>query len=110
VVVYTFNPSTGEAEAGRSLSLVYRVSSGTVRATQIGLPCLKKIKIKKFRKQKRKKKKKERRRKRKKNKQKKKGNINTHTHACVRAYKHREFKTHNLCHKLTRKVKIKTKK
>jgi hypothetical protein len=39
MVMYTFNPSTREAEAGRSLSefkasLVYRVSSRTARATQ----------------------------------------------------------------------------
>jgi hypothetical protein len=37
VVAHTFNPSTWEAEAGRFLfkvSLVYRVSSGTARATQ----------------------------------------------------------------------------
>jgi hypothetical protein len=38
VVVHAFNPSTWEAEAGRSLefkaSLVYRVSSRTARATQ----------------------------------------------------------------------------
>jgi hypothetical protein len=38
VVVHAFNPSTREAEAGRSLefkaSLIYRVSSRTARATQ----------------------------------------------------------------------------
>jgi hypothetical protein len=39
VVVYTFNPSTQEAERGRQISefeasLVYRVSSRTARATQ----------------------------------------------------------------------------
>jgi YHS domain-containing protein len=38
MVAHTFNPSTQEAEAGGSLefevSLVYRVSSRTVRATQ----------------------------------------------------------------------------
>ena len=40
VEVYTFNPSTQKAEAGRSLgvlgwaSLVYRVSSRPVKATQ----------------------------------------------------------------------------
>ena len=43
MVVHTFNPSTCEAEAGRSefeASLVYRVSSKTARATE--KPCLKK--------------------------------------------------------------------
>jgi hypothetical protein len=37
VMMHTFNPSTQEAEAGRSLSLrlvVYRMSSRTVRTTQ----------------------------------------------------------------------------
>ena len=34
VVVHTCNPSTWEAEAGRSLGLVYRGSSRTARATQ----------------------------------------------------------------------------
>jgi hypothetical protein len=38
VVVHTFNPSSEEAEAGRSLefetSLVYRTSSRTARATE----------------------------------------------------------------------------
>ena len=34
VVVHTCNPSTWEAEAVRSRSLVYRVSSRTARATQ----------------------------------------------------------------------------
>jgi hypothetical protein len=38
MVAHTFNPSTQEAEAGRSLefkaSLVYRASSRTARATQ----------------------------------------------------------------------------
>jgi hypothetical protein len=42
MVVHAFNPSTWEAEAGRSLefkaSLVYRVSSRTARA----IPCLEK--------------------------------------------------------------------
>jgi hypothetical protein len=35
-VAHTFNPSTGEAETGREFeaSLVYKVSSRTVRATQ----------------------------------------------------------------------------
>jgi hypothetical protein len=42
VVVHTFNPSTWEAEAGGFLSLVYRVSSRTARATQ--KPCLEKPK------------------------------------------------------------------
>jgi hypothetical protein len=44
VVVYTFNPSTWEAEAGRSLSSrsakVYRMSSRTAKAKQ-RKPCLK---------------------------------------------------------------------
>jgi hypothetical protein len=38
VVVHAFNPSTGEAETGRSLELearlIYRVSSRTARTTQ----------------------------------------------------------------------------
>jgi hypothetical protein len=34
VVAHVFNPSTQEAEAGRSPSLIYRVSSRTARATQ----------------------------------------------------------------------------
>ena len=40
MVAHTFNPSTWEAEAGRSefeASLVYRVSSRTAKAT--GKPC-----------------------------------------------------------------------
>jgi hypothetical protein len=42
VVAHAFNPSTWEAEAGRfefKASLVYKVSSGTARATE--KPCLK---------------------------------------------------------------------
>jgi hypothetical protein len=38
VVVHAFNPSTGETEAGRSLkfevSMIYRMSFRTARATQ----------------------------------------------------------------------------
>jgi hypothetical protein len=47
VEVHTFNPSTWEAEAGRSefeASLVYRASSRTARATE--KPCLEKPKQK----------------------------------------------------------------
>jgi hypothetical protein len=47
MMIYTFNPSTQEAEAGRSLefqvSLVYTVSSRTVKARQRN-PDLKKTK------------------------------------------------------------------
>ena len=42
VAAHAFNPSTWEAEAGRfefKASLVYKVSSGTARATE--KPCLK---------------------------------------------------------------------
>jgi hypothetical protein len=34
VVAHAFNPSTWEAEAGRFMSLVYKVSSRTARAIQ----------------------------------------------------------------------------
>jgi hypothetical protein len=58
VVVHTFNPSTREAEAGGFLSsrpsLVYRVSSRTVRAT-LRNPVSENQKVKKKKKEKRKK-------------------------------------------------------